>query len=633
MFFRCYILFFLILVFVFTIPLSHAQKWVVYTQKLSKDSIYYTFHDFSSDILKNGLTFFPLSFVGEDSIVKSSAKPFNNYKDGILPINKSAEQKYYSWSFTLPEPLIVTDSVYLYYNLYTIGIDSLSVWIKSGDKYFKTERTFETDYFQYPEAIPLRSFMNEKDSLSCGALFDQITLLIHKKEAARKWECIVGDIQLYSASYKKIPARGMFFYELTGNLENYPKQDADKYYNHGLGLIPIFNEPVSNQYFFELISTEEREKAILDLLYLIIDKYPYFQERNIDKNIFLSEISSNFYDSGKSFQEKLQMFKTKVTSMHDGHFFFPKEPEENLPKTPELPFRIGRHFKGFFITAVSNTCPEGITVGMKITHINSIDIYNLYDSLRLTPHNLQFTLNRVGNDTILLRTEDGRYFTVVKQINVEYSSNYYKPLQEFRFIDDKYAYYSFKGWTTKEYIYFTNKIREIGTYKIEAFIFDLRNNPGGDEITAVRMASMFIGKPCIFQNSSYFHQGELIKESMIVIPNPEFKFAGKKVIILINRKTACASEIFIANMKKYADAWVIGQEKTAGAYAAVQSFYLPENIRFSTNMINKIEFPDIQIENTGISPDLYVYPYDPEDLFPHNDKILKQTLKYLKFAE
>ena len=49
------------------------------------------------------------------------------------------------------------------------------------------------------------------------------------------------------------------------------------------------------------------------------------------------------------------------------------------------------------------------------------------------------------------------------------------------------------------------------------------------------------------------------------------------------------------------------------------------------SIFQKIEFPGYQIENKGIFPNLYVYLYNPEDFFPHNDKIFQRALEYLRF--
>jgi C-terminal processing protease CtpA/Prc len=329
----------------------------------------------------------------------------------------------------------------------------------------------------------------------------------------------------------------------------------------------------------------------------------------------------------------MEVIKNQISSIKDPHFFFEREQRGNYSSSAEFPFRIGRHFKGFFITATSNSCPSDITVGMQVTHVDSVNLEVLYNSLGNAQTNIQSVINRMSGDTVTIKTVDGRSIVVTKQTGITYPSNYYKPLRDFKFIDGKYVYFSFKWWTLREYIYFTNKLKTIKSEEIDCFIFDLRNNPGGQEFIAYLTASMFVNQPRVFSNHSYYHEGNLIKESIVITPNKNFQFKEKKVVLLVNRVTACASEAFISVMKKYTDAIIIGQEGSAGAYAAVNNFYLPDGISFSANILNKIEFPDYQIDNKGILPDMYVYLYNPEDFFPHNDKILQRTLEYLRLTE
>ena len=630
------LIFTLLLVFM---PYSLVGQWKVHTKYRGYDSVYYSVHE-DSRIIENRrnrnnptLTFYSLIDV---NIINSSIRPFRKYKTGTLPINRlnrrRSSRNFYSWTVNLNSPISVTDNMVLYYNIYTEGIDSLFVWIKSGDRYFNHNTSFEMEYFQFSTEIPLNSFtcIDNKESLKVGDTIDQLTLLIRRRDGLRRHDCVIGDLRIFRSRLKTTPAKGMFFYGLTGELENYPGQKHDRLAPFGIAISSTINETVSNQYFFELTSDDDKDKHILELLHLILEKYPFFNERNIDREIFLKEINSMIQDSTKSFQEKIETIKDQVNSINDPHFFFHRAQRGSNSHSAELPFRIGRHFKGFFVTAISYSSPPEITVGMQVAYIDSINLEELYNSLGAGQANIQFAINRMSGDTVTITTVDGHSIVVAKQTGVTYPSNYFRPLREFRLIDGKYVYYSFSRWTFREYIYFTNRLRSIKSEEIDAFIFDLRNNPGGQEIAAFLIASMFINQPRILSNHSYYHEGNLIKESIVVTPHKEFRFNGKRVIMLVNRGTVCASEIFVAIMRKYADALVVGQEGTRGAYAAVSNFHLPGGINFATNILQKIEFPDYQIENKGIFPDLYVYLYNPEDFFPHNDKIFQRALEYLR---
>jgi len=144
-------------------------------------------------------------------------------------------------------------------------------------------------------------------------------------------------------------------------------------------------------------------------------------------------------------------------------------------------------------------------------------------------------------------------------------------------------------------------------------------------VEADRILSCFIDRPVPATRCEYRYNEDSVEEATnMITPNPYLKLRNLSVIILVDNRTACASEIFTSILKNHSGATVIGTERTSGAYASGETFYLPFHIVLKTDILTKFTPPagELPIEYTGISPDIYV-PIDSFlDLYPYNDKVL-----------
>ena len=161
--------------------------------------------------------------------------------------------------------------------------------------------------------------------------------------------------------------------------------------------------------------------------------------------------------------------------------------------------------------------------------------------------------------------------------------------------------YSFGEQTPDE---FYNVLSSLKKSKPEAYIIDLRNNPGGYLNSALKMAGYFVGnKPILITEDRisgktiYYSSGykEVIKEP---------------VAFLINENSASASEVLSASVKDYKRGFFIGN-KTFGKGLVQTTCPISDDgvLKFT---IQRFYSPyGNEINKKGIAPDLYVKNADP----------------------
>ncbi len=149
-----------------------------------------------------------------------------------------------------------------------------------------------------------------------------------------------------------------------------------------------------------------------------------------------------------------------------------------------------------------------------------------------------------------------------------------------------------------------NKIKDLEKKDIKAYIFDLRNNPGGLLSQAIKISDFFLNSGEIVSTKSrqpsenrkwFAKEGDLTN--------------GKTLIVLINYGSASASEIVAGALKDHKRAIVLGENsfgkgsvqsiiplKNKGAIRlTVAKYYLPSGKSISEVGVN----PDIEIIEEG----------------------------------
>ncbi len=158
--------------------------------------------------------------------------------------------------------------------------------------------------------------------------------------------------------------------------------------------------------------------------------------------------------------------------------------------------------------------------------------------------------------------------------------------------------------------------------KIESYILDLRNNPGGLLTQAINITDFFLDDGEIVST-----KGRKTSETRKFFARKGDEIKGKPLIVLINNGSASASEIFAGALKDHKRAIILGENSYGKG--SVQSIV---NLRNGGGMrltISKYYLPSgDSISEVGVAPDIVVE--ETEDNFKintENDNQLNYALR------
>tara|TARA_R110001599_G_scaffold84671_1_gene227916 strand:- start:3139 stop:4173 length:1035 start_codon:yes stop_codon:yes gene_type:complete len=172
-------------------------------------------------------------------------------------------------------------------------------------------------------------------------------------------------------------------------------------------------------------------------------------------------------------------------------------------------------------------------------------------------------------------------------------------------------------------------IDELKNYN--AIILDLRQNTGGDDRYSARIAKAFSdGEHFIYtvqtRNGLNYDDFDEKKEYR-TYSNSENAYL-KPVIVLTDRKTISAGEIFLMHMKSFEHVVQIG-DTTAGDFSTVSNMRFLPNAWHYQYSIQKFLLPNGEsLDGIGHVPDVYV-KNTQADITASNDKVLEKAIQYL----
>ncbi len=182
------------------------------------------------------------------------------------------------------------------------------------------------------------------------------------------------------------------------------------------------------------------------------------------------------------------------------------------------------------------------------------------------------------------------------------------------------------------YIFFTNFLSFLSpriTTAIESFkdtkgiIIDLRGNGGGDDNVAIKMANLLFDKPTQLmitktrKSDKFYYKTKPSKNT----------YAGK-IMILVDEKSASASEQIAAGLQEAGRAYVIGKT-SEGADLDATSVNLPTGAIFLYAEGQPRTPKGIVIEGRGVIPNLEV-SLTRESLLAGRDAQLDAAIEYIK---
>ena len=156
----------------------------------------------------------------------------------------------------------------------------------------------------------------------------------------------------------------------------------------------------------------------------------------------------------------------------------------------------------------------------------------------------------------------------------------------------------------------------------KGYILDLRSNPGGLLSNAVIMSRMFL-KPndVIVSTVDRYGYKETVKSS-------GGKITNKPLVVLINKGSASASEIFSGAMKDNHRATIVG-EQSFGKGLVQEINKLPDDAGVNITIQRYLTPSGSDIHKKGITPDVVVKLTD-ENVKNKDDVQLKEAIKILE---
>ena len=256
---------------------------------------------------------------------------------------------------------------------------------------------------------------------------------------------------------------------------------------------------------------------------------------------------------------------------------------------------------------------EGVKAGDYIVKINDTQVQGktLNEAVELmrgpVGSTLEITVRRIGLRKSLV-------FNITREI-IQVAS------VKSEVLDEKIGYIRLTSFNENSDDQIKKKIKEFKkNKKIDGYILDLRNNPGGLLGQAIKISDFFLDDGEIVstkgrkknENQKWFaREGDIID--------------GKALIVLINKGSASASEIVAGALKDHKRAILIGDQSYGKG--SVQSIIPLKNRGAIRLTISKYYLPSGKsISEVGVSPDITVEEKS------ENFRILSENDNQLKFA-
>ncbi|MCX6712944.1 MAG: S41 family peptidase [Candidatus Vogelbacteria bacterium] len=190
---------------------------------------------------------------------------------------------------------------------------------------------------------------------------------------------------------------------------------------------------------------------------------------------------------------------------------------------------------------------------------------------------------------------------------------------------DKVYVISLYNFSAQSSDLFRNAIQAFSRTGGNKLVLDLRGNPGGYLDAAVDMASWFLPQGKVVVQESYGTG----KVTRIYSSSGYDIFKGKKLkmVVLVDRGSASASEILAGARAEHGVAKLIG-EKTFGKGSVQELVPITENSSLKITIARWLTPAGKSISQNGLDPEILVK--NAASSTPQNDIIMNQALKYLR---
>lgn len=316
-----------------------------------------------------------------------------------------------------------------------------------------------------------------------------------------------------------------------------------------------------------------------------------------------SMIDKNYYKKADDYDVLMGMLKGAVSSLNDPYSYYMTEDEykkfneETDGEFAGLGIYVSGSIDDNLITIVSpmkGTPADraGLKTDDKIIKINGEDFTadKMDDAVKI----MRGKPGEKVKITILRRDKNGKAqfldFDIVREIiKVQTVSS--------KLLKDNIGYISISGFDTPTYNDFNKQYKDLKKQGMTKLILDLRNNPGGLLTTSTQVVNTFL-------------DGGLIMYTLDKQNNKETINATKgaddiKIVVLVNKGSASASEIVAGALKDRKRATIVGTQ-TFGKGIVQTVYNMPdgEGLKLTTSAYYTPS--GVNIHGKGIAPDVKV---------------------------
>lgn len=192
---------------------------------------------------------------------------------------------------------------------------------------------------------------------------------------------------------------------------------------------------------------------------------------------------------------------------------------------------------------------------------------------------------------------------------------------EYEMKDGGVGYVWVKQFDTVTYEQFLTAVGELQNKGMKGLLIDLRGNPGGNLDTVCQMLDVILPGGTIVYTEDRNGKRE-------TFTSDEERKMDLPMVVLVNEKSASASEIFAGALQDYGKAAIVGMT-TFGKGIVQDIFPLPDGTAVKMTVSEYFTPKGRSIHGKGVKPDVEVeYIYDPRN--PDADNQLDRAAEVLK---
>ncbi|WP_212004687.1 S41 family peptidase [Chitinophaga sp. HK235] len=563
-------------------------------------------------------------------------KPGNSSRETAFFFPNYDEWKQLETGYVMPADTTVMLSEYasvkdinkaiLYLRVHSVNISKIKIRIDTSKE--ELLMTFIRDGYQFPDGVDIGRLLTGGDQT--GPL--PVHLSCEPVNAGKPMSFILGEMMVCSDRVTRhISPVGIFQQapfanaSVSGGLTLTPFDSYGNYIHYPAGE----KEEASKAALVISDSTKDTRLLLGQTLLALLDNYPFYTERRLIKEQVLQEVKSTIDHTGSlSVCEMVDTLNRYLLShINDPHFFIRSACATTVPL--QSPLQVYSVNGSVQVAAVmDDTLRSMVPPGSRIRKINGTVVR---EDASVSEVNRLLRRKSGEQVTLTFLSPAGKEATVTYRIADKYRmpANMMPANLAFRKINDSTTYYKINRIDARLPTDFASRLDSINS--TSRLVIDLRGCGGGDLLAGATFLSYIIHKP--FRYFDLVAVNGNATDSVMVRANPapfHYRDDGR-IILLVDKNTACTAELLIHNLKTWKQGTQVwGKEETKGALAIIHDISMPDGrTGIGTNALGnwKILLDKKSIEGTGIRPDNTVLIEKVNDLQPYEDKVLQMAIR------